>query len=397
MLIYGDRVRSARTLRGLGSGGLAAAVGWPSSRQTRVEQSGRLELDDARVSRLTAALRFPALYLATAPASPVTAADLLFRAPVATTKREKTYLAEFARATGEVLDWLDGRHRLPPVRLPALDPGADVVDAARRVRELLGVAADEPIAHLTHRVERAGVPVVVRELAGAGGAALPAPERHQGYSARVGEHGERPLVVLRAQASWERARWTLAHEVGHVVLHGRALPDDAEPRASAFASELLAPAGELARELPRHLTLAGLTEAKLRWGISLAALVRHLRARDLVSQERHDTLTRQLYARVSPATGRTWGALEPGWDAREVERPRLLVTWMERCVGTAAPHAVAAVTGVWPPDLIVAMTRVQRGLHDDQPTGRPPGEATAGDWSAGDTVASLERWRSREA
>ena len=33
-------------------------------------------------------------------------------------------------------------------------------------------------------------------------------ERHLGYSARVGEHSDRPVTILRANESWERTRWT---------------------------------------------------------------------------------------------------------------------------------------------------------------------------------------------
>lgn len=59
----------------------------------------------------------------------------------------------------------------------------------------------------------------------------------------MGEFRERPLIVLRELDSWERTRWTLAHELGHLILHTNVaeLTDDHEDQASRFASEFLAP------------------------------------------------------------------------------------------------------------------------------------------------------------
>ena len=178
---------------------------------------------------------------------------------------------------------------------------------------------NQPIANLTFRLERAGVPVVARNPDWSA-----VPEKHVGYSVRVGDHRDRPLTILRAQ-SWERTRWTISHEIAHHLLHCSAdLPDDAEEQANRFASELLAPANVLRDELPKLVTLASLTELKLRWGISIGALIFHLSWNGLINDERAHTLRRQLYTRINPATGRTWGRDEPGADARKPERPTLI-------------------------------------------------------------------------
>jgi Zn-dependent peptidase ImmA (M78 family) len=82
-------------------------------------------------------------------------------------------------------------------------------------------------------------------------------EKHIAYSARVGEFGERPLIVLRALKSWERTRWSVAHEIGHIVLHADGVDsDDQEEQANRFASELLAPAKALVDEVPASAVVA---------------------------------------------------------------------------------------------------------------------------------------------
>ena len=356
--IYGDRVRTARVLRGWKSVDLAAALRWPPSRQTTIEQSETVDLNHWSLSTLVRELKFPETFFMTRPSVSLKPDELLFRAPVATTKREKTYLAEFARTVGEVLFWLDSHHRLPPVKLPSLTPDDAVADAACQARRALGLSAEEPIGNLTYRLERAGLPIVVRTP---NWSALP--EKHLGYSTRIGTHRERPLTILRAQDSWERSRWTLAHEAAHVVLHSSFLPPNAEDQAHEFAGEFLAPAGVIRKELPRFVTLASLTEIKLRWGISLGALILHLSRNNLINEERKETLRKQLYTRINPATGRTWGKDEPGWDTRQIESPSMITTWMNRCLGGAAPNLVATLSGVWPPDIIAMITARQRDLE----------------------------------
>lgn len=348
--VYGDRIRAARVLRGMKGIDLAHALRWPSSRQTIVEQSETVTLDSAAVAILVRQLLFPERFFTTPPSASLAPKDLLFRAPKSITKRETNYLTEFARTAGDFLSWLDSFHRLPPLMLPSLLSEIPVAEAAKQVRDALGQSHDQPIANLTFRLERSGVPVIVRGPSLAG-----LPEKHFGYSTRVGNHRERPLTVIQMLDSWERTRWTIGHEIGHLVLHGSYLPVDAEEQANKFASELLAPADIIAGELPKLVTLASLTELKLRWGISVGALVFHLSWNGLINEERSETLRKQLYKRINPETGTTWGRDEPGADARKPERPSLITTWMQRCLGGTAPNLISAISGLWPPDIISMM------------------------------------------
>jgi Zn-dependent peptidase ImmA (M78 family) len=242
---------------------------------------------------------------------------------------------------------LDSYHRLPPVTLPSLPSGTPAAEAASQVREALDLPGDHPIPNLTHRLERAGVPVLNRNPSLA-----ELPEKHYGYSIRVGDHRERPLTIVKMMDSWERTRWTIGHEIGHIVLHGSEVPVDAEEQANRFSSELLAPVRAIRDEIPPLVTLASLTDLKLRWGMSLGALVFHLSWNRLIDNERTETLRKQLYKRINPATGKTWGRDEPGADARKPETPTMITTWMNRCLGGTSPNLVSNFSRMWPPDII---------------------------------------------
>ncbi len=368
--IYGDRIRQARVLRQRKVTDLAEQLDRTVPALSKWEKSRKIYPRDGELGVLAEYLRVAPDFFSTRPSPPMTDIDLLFKAPQTTLKREINWLVEFVRLMSELLDWIDERRRLPPVQIQLTSrDGADVVNATQELRDVLGLGATEPIDYLTHPVERAGIVVAVRRRSSAVSNWITAAddtgsilkERHEGCSAWVGEFRERPLVIMRGVDTWEKTRWVLAHELGHLSLHaGRsAVSDDAEEQASRFANELIAPIGMIARELPRVITLASLLEVKHRWGISLAALIRHLDDNDVISRERRRTLYEQLYTRRNPETGRSFGVTEPGWNERQPERPRLIAAWLERVAGSRIPEAISATT-IFPPDLLASILNEQR-------------------------------------
>ncbi len=87
----------------------------------------------------------------------------------------------------------------------------------------------------------------------------------------------RPLFFFNEDAPGDRIRLTLAHEVGHVIMH-TVTSEDPEREAYRFAAEFLMPAREIKSQL-RGLTFAKLGTLKYYWKVSMAALIR--RAHDL--------------------------------------------------------------------------------------------------------------------
>lgn len=406
--VFGARVRQARVLRQMTATAVMEQMGWRSPRQTRLEQAETAALDAREFEALVALLRFPARFFTTAPVSRVAARDLLFRAPKATTVTEKEYLAVFANVVGDLVDQLNGLQKGPVVALEPLPVGTDVVTAAARARAWLGREEYEPIRYLTYDLEAAGVPVVLRtkhsrstgrvdwdtEDEPCGGLT----EKHLGCSARTGEFRQRPLVLMRSVDSWERSRWTIAHEIGHLVLHRHGeVSDDQENEASRFASELLAPAAAIAAEITDAPTLNHLIPVKLKWGISLGALIMHLRESKLIDEHRAAMLQRQLYTRINSETGRTWGRTEPGWDARLPEQPRLLIKWIEACYGATSADMLAALDLIFPADLLADILAGQRGATAPRPARIDIALAPAAGPERGDAVvvAASERFRSR--
>jgi Zn-dependent peptidase ImmA (M78 family) len=89
--------------------------------------------------------------------------------------------------------------------------------------------------------------------------------------------GEPPLFFVNSEIPADRCRYTLAHEIGHIVMHQVPSPD-MEGEADRFAAELLMPERDVAPYL-KGISLPRLAVLKPYWKVSMAALLR--RAFDL--------------------------------------------------------------------------------------------------------------------
>lgn len=73
-----------------------------------------------------------------------------------------------------------------------------------------------------------------------------------------------PIIMLNSALSADRKRLTLAHELGHLVLHNTYIDADMEAQPIEFAAELLMPAHIIESEF-RNLTPAKLLAMKQVW------------------------------------------------------------------------------------------------------------------------------------
>jgi Zn-dependent peptidase ImmA (M78 family)/transcriptional regulator with XRE-family HTH domain len=87
-----------------------------------------------------------------------------------------------------------------------------------------------------------------------------------------------PLFFVNDQAPGDRLRFTLAHELGHIIMHAVPHEGNMETEADQFAAEFLMPASVIKPQLS-NLTLPKLAQLKTVWKVSMQALLR--RAVDL--------------------------------------------------------------------------------------------------------------------
>jgi Zn-dependent peptidase ImmA (M78 family)/transcriptional regulator with XRE-family HTH domain len=142
-----------------------------------------------------------------------------------------------------------------------------------------------PVKSLTQLLERAGVVVGFSKFGGASvsGVTFRAP-------------GSPPIVLLNVLHSADRMRFTLAHELGHLVQHRFPTPA-MEEEANEFASAFLMPREEIqAAFRGRKVTLELLAALKPEWKVAMQALLMRASHLKLVTSNQARYLWQQISA-----------------------------------------------------------------------------------------------------
>lgn len=161
-----------------------------------------------------------------------------------------------------------------------------------------------PVRQLTRWLESAGC-IVLEEDFGT--------SRIDGLSQWIGDH---PVLLINSAAPVDRKRLTLAHELGHLVLHNGVAVEDPEREANEFAAEFLMPAHVIKPDL-HSLTLGRLRDMKRVWGVSMQALFERGYALERVS-----AVERASFYKAMNAKG--WKTSEPDSEHLAPETPRLV-------------------------------------------------------------------------
>lgn len=164
-----------------------------------------------------------------------------------------------------------------------------------------------PIRSLIRWVEAAGI-IVVEEDFGT--------PRIDGMSQWAGDHA---VLILNVGLPTDRKRLTVAHELGHLVMHSNYADVDAEDQANQFAAEFLMPEHVIGPQLRSPLSLGKLSDLKLEWGVSMQAIFeRAFRLGRVTAADRV-----KFYKQM---TSRGWKTREPNSELLPPEHAQLAST-----------------------------------------------------------------------
>lgn len=114
--------------------------------------------------------------------------------------------------------------------------------------------------------------------------------------------GEQPIVLVNADMPPCRQRFTLAHELGHLVMHTEPEPT-MEDEADRFAGELLMPEADMRGQL-RNFNLQLAARLKPLWRVSMAALITRAWQLGIVTDRQRTSLHVQM-------SQKGWNRIEP--------------------------------------------------------------------------------------
>jgi Zn-dependent peptidase ImmA (M78 family)/DNA-binding XRE family transcriptional regulator len=302
-----DALRIAREALGFTQTDLAVRTGLAQSDLSRWERGLRTP-SDSQLETLASALQVPVSFLVS---------DIRFTKPVHRTQRAETKRVERLVSGRLELARIASTRLLvdinidTPFHFPTPDDPTppDPEDAAEAIRRVWRVPAG-PIKDLAGLIEAAGAVVLPVDFG--------VPNILAAYAHLRGD--QRWCFVNTRTVDGARGRFSLAHELGHALLHWDRFDaptgKDAEREAHRFAAALLMPAAEMRAALGRvRFTLDDLIGFRQRWGVSIQALVTRARDLRLISSDQHQRLYQQISARG-------WRKSEPGYVPSE--RPTLL-------------------------------------------------------------------------
>ncbi|WP_169743714.1 XRE family transcriptional regulator [Paraburkholderia kururiensis] len=273
MKLNPQMVTLARELRELTQEQLADRVGVGQAKIAKVEGGLQSDVADEIAERLASALEMPLEFLQQSGDLVGVGSSAYFyrkKADLSARDRKRIHaLINLLRLNlGKMLNSIEIEARRPLPQLDVEDYGGSPERVAQAIRQLWNLP-DGPIVNLTTLIESAGVVIIPVDFG---------TQSMDGTSIRLADMP--PLIFINIDLPGDRWRFTLAHELGHLIMHD--VPhEQMEDEADAFAAELLMPTGEL-RPIFKRLTTIRLEDlAKLKpfWRTSMAALLK--RAGDL--------------------------------------------------------------------------------------------------------------------
>ena len=180
-----------------------------------------------------------------------------------------------------------------------------IEDIASAVRQSW-VLPRGPVSDVVKACEDAGVVIVTYDFG---------TELIDGFCQHATEGLPALIFLNERMKEADRIRFSLCHELGHLVMH-RIPNKDMEDQANQFAAAFLMPERDI-RHSFRQMSLEKLMSLKLYWKVSMQALAR--RARDL-----GEITERAFKYYMVEMSKRGWRSREPVSIDGKIERPSIL-------------------------------------------------------------------------
>lgn len=191
---------------------------------------------------------------------------------------------------------------VPDFKLPeSLPQSVNSDEEIEAISELMRHEWDlglNPVSDLIDTLESRGILVIVSSV-----------DSNNKFDGLAGKLGNKPVIVVSENWPGDRQRFTLAHELGHLVLAGR-LPEnmDEERACDLFAGAFLLPRSAVFEAFGEHrhaLDLNELHMLKEEYGLSMAGIIYRAFQCGIISEVMRQRLFRLF-------TQRGWRKVEPG-------------------------------------------------------------------------------------
>jgi len=265
----------ARESRGLSQSELANQLNISQGKLSKAEK-GAQTLDFEMLSNLSKITNYPISFFHQAsPDSPVS--HHYYRRKISVPKKTINQIEANIKIFRKNIDELMDAIELPEYSLPSINSDDKrPEEIAELIRYKLKVTQG-PMPNLVNLLENHGIVIVKTDMF---------TNKIDGLST-ISDRGVK-IVFLNKRMSTDRQRFSLAHELGHLIMHFDipSYPENIEEEANRFASELLMPKKEINNDL-RFLTFSKLGDLKRHWKVSMRALVYRAKTLETINQRQY--------------------------------------------------------------------------------------------------------------
>lgn len=322
MTFQPSQLTRAREIRGLNITELAKKIEKTRQTVSYYEQGKRAPLDSV-LAKISDQLDFPVEFFYKEDDPPKKVGAAFYRTMASSTAPSRTAIVRIGEIGYECYSYLSQYLNLPKPDKPFLDfyllkdtlTYDDISDIAQLTRIQWGLG-DEPITSLLTLLESKGIVVVNGGSIGYATDACFIP--FSGLDVIVlGEKDGQPGTAFRQNFS-------LAHELGHILLHRHITNEDIgnketlrriEWEANTFASAFLLPEKAFLNTL-LSTSLDFLLSIKKRWNTSVAAMIYRCKDLGIITETEYTHLQKQI-------TFRRWRTSEPFDEETPIQKPQL--------------------------------------------------------------------------
>lgn len=289
MLFVPERLKEIRIMNGLTVADMAGLLGITKQAVSKYEM-GRMLPSTQILDKIVEVFSLPNGYLTKEPIVPQYTTEVFYRKTKRTTQRELEMVRISQRWRYEMILGCTNISEMLHSEVPYFLSDCTAAEAAKEVRKQWGLD-DRPIEDMSALLEKHHFYIFSSQMADS---------KIDGYSQMTDGYG---IIVLNAaRGSLERKNFSLAHELGHLLLHTKEYStENMEEEADIFAGSLLMPEAAFKREILR-VDVEQLIRLGERWRVSPHAVLKRCCELGVLSEkkkEERDAHLEYLYQRLN--------------------------------------------------------------------------------------------------
>ena len=294
----GEQLKKARVYRGYTVGELAELSGYKRQTISMYENGKSTPIDISVIMNLSRVLNFPPQFF-TDQSVKLSSGSTYFRALLTTNKKYRNQQEQKMEFVAALYSFIQEYVDFPELNLPEIPCDVSPEEAAGILRKHWGLG-DRPISNLIYTVEENGIIVTSFKTE---------TDDVDAFSKMIEIEGEQRYFIGYSsnKTSAARIHFDVAHELGHICLHGWSEDVESlskeefkerEEQAHRFAAAFLLPESTFRRDvIAGPYSLPYYKQLKQKWKVSMAAMIRRAYTLNIISADDYQMLVRTMQRR----------------------------------------------------------------------------------------------------